>query len=195
MGCEKNNQPSNTVKKVQSVEVKKEETEERFGKIYAKGSKLPYSGKIISFYASGEKKSEEEYRNGEPHGLTVYWNKDGTFRQKSNFNEGKLHGLNVMWVNGGQKLFEINSNNGRRDGLNTQWYYNGQKRTEENFKNGKKNGLFTVWHENGQKKYEVKWQEDEKIESSEKFWNNRGEAVTSMDESLRQRNFHSSFWW
>ncbi len=90
-----------------------------------------------------------------------------------------------MWVNGGQKLFEINSNNGRRDGLNTYWYSNGQKRTEENFKNGKKNGLFTVWHENGQKKYEVKWQEDEKIESSEKFWNNRGEAVKSMDESLR----------
>ena len=55
MGCEKNNQPPITVKKVQSVEVKKEETEERFGKIYAKGSKLPYSGKIISFFASGEK--------------------------------------------------------------------------------------------------------------------------------------------
>ena len=95
----------------ETLDLKKEETEERFGKIYAKDSKLPYSGKIISFYASGEKKSEEEYRNGEPHGLTVYWNKDGTFRQKSNFNEGKLHGLNVMWVNGGQKLFEINSNN------------------------------------------------------------------------------------
>tara|TARA_B100000900_G_scaffold386941_1_gene377792 strand:- start:978 stop:1103 length:126 start_codon:yes stop_codon:yes gene_type:complete len=40
-------------------------------------------------------------------------------------------------------------------------------------------------YENGQKRYEVKWQEDQKIESSEKFWNNRGEAVKSMDESLR----------
>ena len=93
--------------KGQSVEVK-EETEERFGKIYAKGS-APILGKIVSFFASGEKKSEEEYRNRffmvDSIGVKMETS------VKKVILERKTSWLECDVGKRGQKLFEINSNN------------------------------------------------------------------------------------
>ena len=163
--------------------VTEEETEKLKGKLYVKGSSVPYTGKFFSFYQSGQKKSEEDYDKGKSHGLKVFWYKDGKIRQKMNYENGKLHGLNMMWLNNGQKYFEINSKNGRRDGVNIYWFTNGQKSREENYKNGKEEGLFTRWHENGEKFMEVNFKNGDQV--SKKYWNSKGGPVDSQEEALK----------
>ena len=85
---------------------------------------------------------------------------------------------------GGKKAGEANWKNGKRNGLTLEWYDNGQKYSEKNFQDGKVVGLFVTWHDNGQKMYEKNFKDGKGI--SEKFWNNKGEPVDSMEEAIEE---------
>ena len=134
-----------------------DELEDREGVFYLKNSNSPYTGKCFEFHDNGQKKSEENYKDGKPDGLLVYWYENGQKQTEINYKDGKPHGI----------------------GFN--WYENGQKEAEGNHKDGKMDGLLVAWHENGQKQMELTFKDNEGI--SEKYWNSKGEEVDSMEEA------------
>ena len=139
--------------------VKKEELEFREGVVYLKGSDTPYTGKAFALYENGQKRAEENFKDGKPDGLQIYWHENGQKDGEGNFKDGKMDG---SWV---------------------YWYENGQKDGEGTYKDGKGDGLWTEWHENGQKSYEETYKDGKLVEGSEKWWNSKGEPVDSEKEA------------
>ena len=68
---------------------------------YLPDHKVPFTGKEVSYWPDGQKKTEISYK------------------------DGKRHGLKAHWYQSGQKLSEINYKYGKHDGLLTVWYENG----------------------------------------------------------------------
>ena len=92
----------------------------------------------------------------------------------------------ALWKNG-KKRDEGNYKDGKKHGLWIAWHENGKKHVEVKAKDGKYDGLWTAWHENGKKGMEANYKEGRKVEGSEKFWNNKGEPVDSMQEAGLRR--------
>ena len=67
-----------------------DELEDREGVAYLKNSDSPYTGKCFEFHDNGQKKSEENYKDGKPDGLLVYWYENGQKQMELTFkdNEG-----------------------------------------------------------------------------------------------------------
>ena len=136
---------------------KRQDLEEREDIYYLKGSDTPYTGKVFLFHENGQKMSEGNYKDGKEDGLWVHWHENGQKRSESNLKDGKENGLWLMWHKNGQKWIEENYKDGKCEGLSVRWHGNGQKQVEGNFKDG------------------------ELI--SAKFWNSKGEPVSSKEEA------------
>lgn len=102
---------------------------------YLPDQDTPFSGKAVSYWADGVKKTEISYK------------------------DGKRDGPKSHWYENGQKLSEINYKNGKHDGLLTNWYENGQCKRTGNYKEGKMDGIWTYWYENEQKSCELNYME------------------------------------
>ena len=63
---------------------------------------------------SGQKKSEENYKNGKLDGKSTWWNKRGQKIRQKEYKSGKLDGKLIEW-----------------------FQFNGEIKREENYKNGK----------------------------------------------------------
>ena len=171
------------------------------GVTYAPNSDKPYTGKVYSFYESGETKEEGKYRNGLKDGRWTYYTTVGNGKYEITYKAGTYAvavftdslGTNYTGMpvtdepeQDGIYLFREEDKydfskypmafatikNGKEDGLWTTWYKNGQKKYEDTHKDGKKDGLSTEWYDNGQKKKEGTYKDGELI--SEKYWNKDG---------------------
>ena len=60
----------------------------------------------------GQKKSEENLKNGKLDGLAVNWHKNGQKDMEGNYKDGEMEGLHVLWFSNGQKWSEENYNKG-----------------------------------------------------------------------------------
>jgi antitoxin component YwqK of YwqJK toxin-antitoxin module len=155
--------------------------EDREGVAYLKNSDSPYTGKSFEFHDNGQKKSEDNFKDGKPHGIVFSWYENGQKQAEVNFKDGKQHGDARGWHENGQKKLEGNYKDGKYDGPAVFWHENGQKDGEVNFKDGKPDGLTVSWHENGQKRTEINYKDGTLISS--KFWNSKGEEVDSIEEA------------
>lgn len=103
---------------------------------YVKNEQDPYSGKVIGYYKTGNKKSEGTYKNGIRDSVWTVW-----------YNNGNKHSV---------KKFS----DGQRVGIWTTWYNNGQKSREKIYEKGEELGNWTTWDKNGKKKAEWKFSDD-----------------------------------
>ena len=67
-----------------------DELEAREGVTYLKNSDSPYTGKVFEFHYNGQKKSEANYKDGKPDGLTVSWHENGQNRTEINYKDGTV---------------------------------------------------------------------------------------------------------
>ena len=107
-----------------------------------------------------EKREGMTYLKGAPYtgkAFTLYEN--GQKKEEGNYKDGKADGLKAMWYKSGQKALVANLKGGNPDGLVLQWHENGQKQGEGNFKDG--------------------------VQIYVKYWNNKGEPVDSLKESMK----------
>ena len=134
-----------------------------------KDSKRVYE---VKWYENGQKRAEQNWKDGKKNGLATYWYENGQKESQRTFKDGKKNGLWTNWFENGQKKSETNYKNGQKSsernykngkfhGLSTDWFENGQKRAEQNWKDGKLNGLWTEWHENGLRSMELTEKEGE----------------------------------
>ena len=130
------------------------------------------NGLTIFFYQSGQKKSEENYKDGKRDGPQNFWYENGQKLRESRIKDGKLDGLWTSWHKNGQKELEGNYKEGVRNGLWTSWYQNKQKKMEGNLKDGKEQGLVVRWYSSGRKKSAANYEEG-KLMSAE-VWKRDG---------------------
>jgi antitoxin component YwqK of YwqJK toxin-antitoxin module len=128
--------------------------QDRSGVKYLPNEDTPFTGRAESFYENGQKRSENNYKDGIYDGVSTDWYENGQKQREINFKDRKQDGLWTYWYENGQKLEEVNYEDGKPNGLITRWYEKGQKKEEGNLKDGKYDGLRTWWYENGQKKEE-----------------------------------------
>ena len=76
------------------------------------------------------------------------WYASGQKQTEINFKDGNEHGLITEWHENGQKRWEGNWKNGVQDGLDTTWRENGQKERETVFKDGNEMSRKS-WDEDG----------------------------------------------
>ena len=62
------------------------------------------------------------------------WFKSGQKERETNYKNGVLHGPSTHWYANGQKREQGNHKDDQRSGLWTEWYENGQKKSEKNYK-------------------------------------------------------------
>jgi len=51
-----------------------------------------YDGKLTRWYENGQKKSEQNFKDGELDGKVTYWNKDGAINREEYYENGVLVG-------------------------------------------------------------------------------------------------------
>ena len=94
------------------------------------------NGTFMNYYENGEKKQEENYKNGLADGLWQMWCINGEKVYEKNYKDGNLNGRRRGWFKNGKKCYENNYKDGNYDGLQKGWYKNGEKAYERNYKDG-----------------------------------------------------------
>jgi len=86
--------------------------------VFIWNSKIEYLGgdkyKLISFYASGEKHSEVEYKNELLHGKCIIWHENGQKWWEREYQNDQLCGKNIKWHENGDKCWETKYQNGKQ---------------------------------------------------------------------------------
>ena len=139
-------------KVIHSAVTKLEHREMKDGSIllFQHGEKNSFTGWRKQVRETGKLRSLEEYKNGKPHGLYIYWWKNGVKAEEKNFHNGISHGLWESWYPNGQKQLEQSVENGKLHGPASRWYSNGQKKDDSLYQNGRVISI-VVWKPNGEK--------------------------------------------
>ena len=72
-------------------------------RFYQIGSAQPFSGIVMQWHTSGQKKVASNYVNGLQHGLTLSWYSSGIKKTEENYKEGQQDGTSTMWDENGEK--------------------------------------------------------------------------------------------
>ena len=94
---EKKVEKKDTVEKTNSSTGYKESVklEIKDGTAYKKGSKTPYTGKLIVDYDDGAK-AIMNYKNGRPNGKMVFYKQNGEVVMRGTFKNGEFAGFQVL---------------------------------------------------------------------------------------------------
>ena len=111
--------------------IEENKLQNRSGFMYEVNQAKPFTGKAVSAYKSGQKKSEVTYEDGERKGVSTYWFENGQKEKEINLEDD----LSIRWDKDGWKKYESYAKNIQED-------------------NSFKNGLLIKYHKSGRKKYE-----------------------------------------
>ena len=114
-----------------------------------------YSGSWISWYCTGQKESDEYYKNGRETGTLTHFYTNGHRAYITPYVNGVPEGKGMGWFPDGHEQFEAYYRQGFRNGKFEHWYDDGQKRGESNWIKGMPDGFSRGWYENGQLEFQV----------------------------------------
>jgi antitoxin component YwqK of YwqJK toxin-antitoxin module len=77
--------------------------------------------KETTYYQSGKKKIEGNFKNGKREGLWRAWFPDGTLWSEGEYREGEEMGLKTVYYENGNKFFSGKIQNGKRKGEWSFW--------------------------------------------------------------------------
>ncbi len=106
-----------------------------------------YSGKLISFFPDGTKKSEYTVEQGKLNGEAIFYSQEGKILEMGFYSNGAKHGKWVRYNYSGKQLAIASYNNGDKHGKWIVWDDNGVKRFEMEYANGHKTGTWQEWNE------------------------------------------------
>ena len=81
------------------------------------------------------------YKDGQKHGLSEYWNDQGQLILRCNYKDGQWHGLGEEWNDQGQLKGRGNWKDGQRHGLCEEWNDQGGLIWSHNYKDGQLHGV------------------------------------------------------
>lgn len=110
---------------------------------------IPFSGYVVQRYRGGALMVKTPYKNGEEHGMKIFYYEDGSVRYYRHFKHGEKDGIHQGFYPGGAKKFEYRFKNGENIGTHYDWFENGQLAKLTNFKDGKPFGEQKMWRSDG----------------------------------------------
>jgi len=116
------------------------------GLTYLLDSDIPYTGKHVMFYDSGNKFCEINYVDGKEHGRSISWDKDGRINHKGNSKDGVSHGAEIYWHDNNILSVKGQHQKGKRVGIWYGWHTNGNRSYEGEYRNNERHGLWTYWY-------------------------------------------------
>jgi len=84
----------------------------------------------IGKYPNGSIEYKHDMYNGEYHGLSEMWHRNGVLSRRFTYVHGRLHGVKTSWYENGHKQFEGNYDNGERVGCHKFYTRDGLVREE-----------------------------------------------------------------
>ena len=96
-----------------------------------------FHGKYITWSESGQKFSEQNYRNGKVEGRTTYWHENGKKSGQGMYHNDYPVGEWVSWYKSGQKESSCNYVNGEKEGLCFWWNDQGKLADSVEYIHGK----------------------------------------------------------
>ena len=143
--------------------------EKRNGVAYLPNEETPFTGRAVGFFENGQKRYEENYKNGKKHGFATKWYENGQKMSEENYKDGKEDGLSSFWYKNGQKNAEGNYKDGKLMSAEV-WKPNGEKCPVTNVKDG--NGVVVEYKEDGTERFRLTFKDGIKVPDSrfkEKF--------------------------
>jgi antitoxin component YwqK of YwqJK toxin-antitoxin module len=86
--------------------VNSDELEVRENVVYLKNSDSPYTGKSFEFHDNGQKKSEDNFKDGKYDGLFVAWHENGQNFSEINYKDGTLIS-SKFWNSKGEEVDSV----------------------------------------------------------------------------------------
>ncbi|MBC8311712.1 MAG: hypothetical protein H8E72_05360 [Candidatus Marinimicrobia bacterium] len=80
----------------------------------------------VSYYSHGGLEYESEYKNGNLHGVTKYWDESENLISEASYSNGKIHGLSTSYFSDGSMKSKVNYYYGQKHGKEELFYDNGQ---------------------------------------------------------------------
>jgi antitoxin component YwqK of YwqJK toxin-antitoxin module len=142
------------------------------------------TGTITTWYANGNKWSENAYVEGYQHGTQTEFHMNGRKSVETTYERGLEHGTRTEWFHHGGKAAITTYHKGSLHGPFTDWYEcmsceepctaeHAQKWSQITFQNDHCHGTKTHWHMNGQKASEVCYDSGRQV-GAELFWDEWG---------------------
>ncbi len=100
-------------------------------------------------YRDGYKHLEQEYVDGQLHGVQRGYFADGRLRSETHYREGRRHGVSRTWNAEGQLTAEQNYHEHRNHGASVAYFDDGQLRSRSNWQHGNRIGEQEQFHQNG----------------------------------------------
>ena len=113
------------------------------------------TGKVVSYYANGNKSREFNFLNGEFEGEYIKYYNDGSVSDISTYKSGNDHGKNIYFYPSGKIKIVCNYLNDVLHGTFTLYYENGQIAEQYNYLNGTLTGIGKYYKDNGELSKEI----------------------------------------
>tara|TARA_Y100001934_G_C12317249_1_gene758162 strand:+ start:517 stop:1104 length:588 start_codon:yes stop_codon:yes gene_type:complete len=111
---------------------------------------FPFTGKAVTYWQNGRKKTEISFKDGKRDGTKTHWYASGKMLSEINYKNGKHDGLLSAWYENGHWKRTGNSVDGKMVEIWTNWYENGQMRNEANYIEGYMDSAI-VWKPDGER--------------------------------------------
>lgn len=89
---------------VSELKIKKDETTKKGNIVFYKGK--PFTGKLLDFYDSGNKKFEVDYRKGVENGNMYLFHENGQIQLQAVWSKGKRLDMEIGYDEDGNKIYE-----------------------------------------------------------------------------------------
>ncbi|HXB40917.1 MAG TPA: tetratricopeptide repeat protein [Bacteroidia bacterium] len=121
------------------------------------------SGKVLAYFANGQKSIEYEMQNGYTHGKKTEYFTNGKIKKDENYYYGQENGaLKAYYANGNLKS-ETNYVIGEKHGPSKQYYENGKVKQEGYYTNGHKFGVWKYYDNAGKLTKSVKYYDNQPL--------------------------------
>jgi antitoxin component YwqK of YwqJK toxin-antitoxin module len=184
--------------------VEKEDTEKRKnGKIYLKGEKIPFTGKVVAYHQNGTVQSEEDVIKGIQNGELKLYYENGNILKEAFLKKGRHLSYkfyaqngdltnvseyqNGVWWNRDYKdniLIEERRMDLKETGFVIEFYDTGTISSETHFRKGKKHGVYKIYHKNGKIKLDVRYRNGKSIGITKEYYDT-GELRSTYDEKTQ----------
>ena len=113
-----------------SEEIAQSKLQIRKGLAYEINSENLYTGKVVNYYAGGQKREEYSYENGRTEGVWISRYANGSKAREGSYKKGKMEGKWIFWYESGRKKREGNYKENKMEGEWIFWDKNGTQREE-----------------------------------------------------------------
>ena len=136
----------------------------RDGRVWVKGTNVPYSGQLRETYTNGVVKAEATIRDGRMEGLMRGYYDSGRLQVEETFVAGVSDGVRRKWYPDGTPKSKEEISRGQLHGAYERYHANGQLAERATYREGQPDGVAESWDEAGRAVARVRFEAGRVVE-------------------------------